>query len=52
MPASDDQPLKSRTRPDWRGWIALAWVVIWASAYTVTVIQARCPRLLSWFLHR
>ena len=52
MPASDDQPLTSRRRPDWHGWIGLAWVVIWGSAYAVTVIQARCPRLLSWFLHR
>jgi hypothetical protein len=52
MSASDDQPLTSQTRPDWRGWIGLAWVVIWGSAYAVTVIQARCPQLLSWFLHQ
>ncbi len=52
MPASDDQPLKSPTRPDWRGRIGLVWVLIWGSAYAVAVIQARCPQLLSWFLRR
>jgi hypothetical protein len=52
MSTQADQPRPLRSRPDWRGWIALTWVVFWGSAYALTVIHARCPRLLSWFLHR
>ena len=35
-------------RTDWRGWIALAWVVFWGSAYALMAIQARAPQLLQW----
>jgi hypothetical protein len=38
-----------RTRPDWRGWIALAWVFVWGWAYAVMAIQARAPQVLTWY---
>ena len=34
--------------PDWRGWMAVAWVVFWGAAYSLMVIQARAPRILQW----
>jgi hypothetical protein len=36
--------------PDWRGWVALAWVVVCGSAYALTAIQARAPQLWSWIV--
>jgi hypothetical protein len=33
-------------RPDWRGWIVLAWVVVWGWAYAVMAIQARSPQFV------
>ena len=36
------------TCPDWRGWIALAWAVLWGSAYALTAIQARAPQVARW----
>jgi hypothetical protein len=44
-------PPAPATRPDWRGWIGLAWVVFWGSAYTLTAIQARAPQILRWLRH-
>ena len=41
--------LSDRTRPDWRGWVALAWVVFWGWAYALMAIQARSPQVLEWF---
>ena len=38
-----------RTRPDWRGWIALAWVFVWGWAYALMAIQARAPQVLAWY---
>jgi CHASE2 domain-containing sensor protein len=38
-----------RTRPDWRGWIALAWVLAWGCVYALMAIQARAPQVLAWF---
>jgi hypothetical protein len=35
-------------RADWRGWIGVAWVVGWGSAYALMAIQARAPQLLNW----
>ena len=35
-------------RIDWRGWIALAWVLWWGRAYVLMVIHARSPQILSW----
>jgi hypothetical protein len=35
-------------RNDWKGWLALAWVLWWGSAYAVTVLEARAPRALVW----
>jgi hypothetical protein len=37
-----------RNRPDWHGWIALTWVLVWGWAYAVMAIQARASRVLSW----
>ena len=48
MPAIPEPPLPSRSRPDWRGWIALVWVVFWGSAYALTAIQARSPQVMEW----
>jgi hypothetical protein len=36
----------ARTSIDWRGWIALAWVVFWGCAYVLTAYQARAPQIL------
>jgi hypothetical protein len=41
-------PPGPRTRTDWRGWIALAWVVFWGWAYALMAIQARSPQVLAW----
>ncbi len=35
-------------RPDWRGWIGLAWVVFWGWAYALMAIQARAPQFVHW----
>jgi hypothetical protein len=45
--------LDSSTRPhasgpDWRGWMALLWVVGASWAYVAMVIHARSPLVLSW----
>jgi hypothetical protein len=37
-----------QNRPDWRGWIALLWVLVWGWAYAVMTIQARAPQVVSW----
>jgi hypothetical protein len=37
-----------RIRADWRGWIALAWVIGWGWAYALMAIQARSPQVLAW----
>ena len=36
-------------RPDWRGWIGLAWVLVWGWAYALMAIEARSPQALAWF---
>jgi hypothetical protein len=36
------------TRVDWRGWIALAWVVFWGWAYILMAFQARSPQIVHW----
>jgi hypothetical protein len=33
---------------DWRGWIALTWVMVWGWAYALMAIQARSPQVLEW----
>jgi hypothetical protein len=33
---------------DWKGWLALAWVLWWGFAYVLTVLEARAPHLLVW----
>jgi hypothetical protein len=47
-PAPRDRSLTvaARFSADWRGWIALAWVVFWGFAYALMVLQARAPRIL------
>jgi hypothetical protein len=49
MPPIPGSPRFSRTRPDWRGWIALTWVLVWAWAYALMAIEARSPQVLAWF---
>src|SRR5262249_10950889 len=46
--ATPGAPNSSLPRARRRGWIALAWVVVWGSAYAVMAIQARAPQLLAW----
>ncbi len=41
-------PRGSRAPLDWRGWIALAWVLWWAWAYGRMAIQAKAPQVLAW----
>ena len=36
--------------PDWRGWIGVAWVVFWGSAYAFMAIQAKAPQVWSWMM--
>jgi hypothetical protein len=38
----------SRWRLDWRGWIALCWVLWWGWAYGAMAIQAKSPQVLTW----
>jgi hypothetical protein len=33
---------------DWKGYLALAWVLWWGSAYAVMVLEARAPQILCW----
>jgi hypothetical protein len=33
---------------DWRGWIALAWVLWWGRAYFSMAIEAKGPQLMVW----
>jgi hypothetical protein len=33
---------------DWKGWLAVAWVTWWGSAYVITVLEARAPQVLVW----
>jgi hypothetical protein len=42
------QPVASWSRYDWKGWLAVAWVLWWGAAYVVTVLEARAPQLLIW----
>jgi hypothetical protein len=37
---------------DWRGWIALAWVLFWGLSYCGMVVQARGQRIMDWFRPR
>jgi hypothetical protein len=41
-------PPSLRTRVDWRGWIALAWVLWWAWSYGLMAVQARSPQVIAW----
>ena len=41
-------PRFSRAPFDWRGWIALAWVLWWAWAYALMAVQAKGPQVLAW----
>jgi hypothetical protein len=33
---------------DWRGWIALVWVIWWGWLYSLMVIETKCPQVLIW----
>ncbi len=48
MAKTDDSNHPDRIRIDWRGWLALAWVLWWGWAYALMVIHARSPLVLSW----
>jgi hypothetical protein len=48
MQPPDGFKTPNRSHFDWRGWIALIWVLWWASAYGVMILQARSPHLLEW----
>ena len=41
--------LTERPRPDWRGWITLAWVIFWGISYCNMAVRARGQRVLDWF---
>jgi hypothetical protein len=40
---------RDRPRADWRGWVALAWVVFWGISYCNLAVRARGQRVLDWF---
>jgi hypothetical protein len=40
--------LRDDSRPDWRGWIVLTWVIGWGWAYVMMVFEARGPQVLTW----
>jgi hypothetical protein len=44
-----DSKFPARRCPDWRGWIALAWVLCWGCGYCSMALKARGPRIVSWF---
>jgi hypothetical protein len=48
MPKPPGFKLPERMQIDWRGWIALAWVLWWGWAYALMVFHARSPQILSW----
>ena len=35
-------------RCDWRGWIALVWVLWFGWLYTLMVLQTKFPQVLAW----
>jgi hypothetical protein len=41
-------PDEMRCGPDWRGWVALGWVLAGACAYALMAVQARAPQVVSW----
>ncbi|MFO0910931.1 MAG: hypothetical protein U0794_21755 [Isosphaeraceae bacterium] len=45
MPRSEPS---SRTRPDWKGYVALAWALAFGVLYANTVLESRGPTLRSW----
>lgn len=36
-------------RVDWRGWIAVAWVLFWGFSFCGMVVRARGDRIKDWF---
>ena len=48
MSDTPDTTLRTRSRIDWRGWIALAWVLGWGWAYGITLFRARGNQVLEW----
>jgi hypothetical protein len=47
MPRSDP-PRETGRRPDWRGWIMLAWVVWCGLLYGKMVVERRGGKLQGW----
>ncbi len=37
-----------QARWDWRGWIALAWVLWWGWLYSLMVLETKFPQVLAW----
>jgi hypothetical protein len=48
MMDGSDSTTPTRHRVDWRGWVALAWVLGWGWAYGVMVFHARGQQVLAW----
>ena len=48
MAPKPEESVTQRNRPDWRGWIALVWVLVWGWAYALMAIQAKAPQVVSW----
>jgi hypothetical protein len=48
MTERHSKPAPPHNRLDWRGWIALVWVLVWGWVYALMAIQARAPQLLAW----
>lgn len=47
MPHSDP-PRRGFQAVDWRGWLALAWVIVFGLLYARTVIESRGVQIRSW----
>jgi hypothetical protein len=41
-------PKSSLSWRDWRGWIAVAWMLWWGWEYAVMMYHARAPQVLAW----
>jgi hypothetical protein len=35
---------------DWRGWIAVAWVLIWGGIYLRTAVVPRASKAIAWVI--
>jgi hypothetical protein len=49
MTMSSGRPSIVLKRVDWRGWIAVAWVLFWGFSFCGMVVRARGDRIKDWF---